>query len=130
MKGFGFGDRSGIELPSETRGLLRAPRNWGATSILSLSSRAPSIAFLALPGFERVRSLGMIGAADLTDEHAGYLGQIGWRVFDEARKRGAYLRPLGSTVYVCPPLTISEGDLETLLATLEESVVAATHAAR
>jgi cell division protein FtsI (penicillin-binding protein 3) len=37
MKGFGFGDRSGIELPSETRGLLRPPRKWGSTSILSLS---------------------------------------------------------------------------------------------
>ena len=37
MKGFGFGDRSGIELPSETRGLLRAPKKWGSTSILSLS---------------------------------------------------------------------------------------------
>ncbi|MDR3734019.1 MAG: penicillin-binding protein [Acidobacteriaceae bacterium] len=37
MKAFGFGDRSGIELPSETRGLLRPPRQWGATSILSLS---------------------------------------------------------------------------------------------
>ncbi len=37
MKGFGFGDRSGIELPSETRGLLQAPRKWGATSILSMA---------------------------------------------------------------------------------------------
>ena len=37
IKGFGFGDRSGIELPSETRGLLRAPKKWGATSILSLA---------------------------------------------------------------------------------------------
>ena len=37
MRGFGFGDRSGIELPSETRGLLRPPRKWGATSILSLA---------------------------------------------------------------------------------------------
>ena len=37
MKGFGFGERSGIELPSETRGLLRAPNKWGATSILSLA---------------------------------------------------------------------------------------------
>lgn len=37
MKGFGFGDRSGIELPSETRGLLRKPRKWGATSIMSLA---------------------------------------------------------------------------------------------
>ena len=37
IKGFGFGDRSGIELPSETRGLLRNPRKWGATSIGSIA---------------------------------------------------------------------------------------------
>lgn len=37
MRGFGFGERSGIELPSETRGLLRPVRKWGATSILSLA---------------------------------------------------------------------------------------------
>jgi len=37
IKGFGFGDRSGIELPSETRGLLRPPHKWGSTSILSIA---------------------------------------------------------------------------------------------
>jgi cell division protein FtsI (penicillin-binding protein 3) len=37
IKGFGFGDRSGIELPSETRGLLRSPKKWDTTSILSLA---------------------------------------------------------------------------------------------
>ncbi len=37
MKAYGFGDRSGVELPSETRGLLRPPRRWGATSIGSLA---------------------------------------------------------------------------------------------
>jgi cell division protein FtsI (penicillin-binding protein 3) len=37
MKAFGFGDRSGIELPSETRGLLRNPKHWGTTSIDSMA---------------------------------------------------------------------------------------------
>ncbi|MDE1177701.1 MAG: penicillin-binding protein [Edaphobacter sp.] len=37
MRNFGFGDRTGIELPSETRGLLRNPRKWDATSIMSLA---------------------------------------------------------------------------------------------
>jgi cell division protein FtsI (penicillin-binding protein 3) len=37
MKAFGFGDRSGIELPSETRGLLRKPTKWDATSFMSLA---------------------------------------------------------------------------------------------
>ena len=37
IKAYGFGERSGIELPSETKGLLQAPHKWGATSILSIS---------------------------------------------------------------------------------------------
>jgi cell division protein FtsI (penicillin-binding protein 3) len=37
MKAYGFGERSGIELPSETRGLLASPRRWGSTSILSMA---------------------------------------------------------------------------------------------
>ncbi len=37
IRAFGFGDRSGIELPSETRGLLRTPRKWDAPSILSIA---------------------------------------------------------------------------------------------
>jgi adenosylmethionine-8-amino-7-oxononanoate aminotransferase len=76
----------------------------------------------ALPGVQRVRSLGMIGAADLDDPNPGYLGGIGWRVYEEGRVRGAFLRPLGSTVYVAPPLTIPEAELEQLLGILEESV--------
>lgn len=88
---------------------------------------APRIAsaFQRLAGYprvQRVRSIGIIGAADLADPREGYLGAVGWRVYEEALKRGAYLRPLGSTVYVCPPLTIEDDDLEHLLAILDESV--------
>jgi adenosylmethionine-8-amino-7-oxononanoate aminotransferase len=83
----------------------------------------------SLPGVERVRSIGMIGAADLAtgsgssgQQGTSYLGSAGWRVYEEARARGAYLRPLGDTVYLCPPLTIEEAELESLLGILEESV--------
>ena len=37
MRAYGFGARSGIELPAETRGILRPTRKWGATSIASLA---------------------------------------------------------------------------------------------
>jgi adenosylmethionine-8-amino-7-oxononanoate aminotransferase len=73
-----------------------------------------------IPGVERVRTLGMIGAADLAE--GGYLGDLGWRVYEEGRRRGAYLRPLGDTVYVCPPLVIDEAELDELLGILEASV--------
>jgi adenosylmethionine-8-amino-7-oxononanoate aminotransferase len=88
----------------------------------------------AIPGVARVRSLGMTGAADLESgpgarrsggTGTSYLGQAGWRVYEEARRRGAYLRPLGDTVYVCPPLVIGERDLDDLLGILEESIRAA-----
>jgi adenosylmethionine-8-amino-7-oxononanoate aminotransferase len=69
----------------------------------------------------RFRTLGAIGACDL-EGSGGYLGERGWKVYEEARRRGAYLRPLGDTVYVCPPLTISESDLDELLGILEASI--------
>ena len=77
-------------------------------------------------GVTATRSIGMIGAADLggAGGNGGYLGGLGWRVYEEARLRGAYLRPLGDTVYVTPPLTIDDADLDTLLAIVEESIIA------
>ncbi|MBX3228284.1 MAG: adenosylmethionine--8-amino-7-oxononanoate transaminase [Labilithrix sp.] len=77
----------------------------------------------ALPGVERVRTQGMIGAADLAGSGSGgYLGEAGWRVYERALERGAYLRPLGDTVYVCPPLVIDDADLDDLLRVLAESI--------
>ena len=36
IRAFGFGERTGIELPAETRGLLRPVKRWGPTSIGSI----------------------------------------------------------------------------------------------
>jgi adenosylmethionine-8-amino-7-oxononanoate aminotransferase len=96
-------------------------------------AKAPKMAaaferLATLPGVARVRSLGMVAALDLAggvQGDQGYLGERGWRVYEEAKKRGAYVRPLGDTVYLCPPLTIPDADLDALLAILEESVAAA-----
>ena len=65
----------------------------------------------------------MIGALDL-DDGGGYLSRAGWRVFDEAKRRGAYLRPLGDVVYVTPSINVPLADLDRLLAIVEESVEA------
>lgn len=85
-----------------------------------------------LDGVSNPRALGMMGALDLAGpaspfegEASDYLGAAGWRVYREARARGAYLRPLGATVYVCPPLVIDEADLERLLSIFGDSVRAA-----
>jgi adenosylmethionine-8-amino-7-oxononanoate aminotransferase len=103
-----------------------------------VATKAPRLAramdrIAKVDGVKRVRSIGMACAADLGQdasaeeslEEAGYLGTAGWRVHAEARKRGAYVRPLGDTVYLCPALTIDDADLEELLAIFEESITAA-----
>jgi adenosylmethionine-8-amino-7-oxononanoate aminotransferase len=78
-------------------------------------------ALAELPSVARSRSLGMIGAVDLTEDE-GYLARAGWRVYDEARSRGAYLRPMGNVVYVTPPLNIEDEVLDRLLAIVRESI--------
>jgi len=81
-------------------------------------------AFAALaerPGVGAYRNIGMIGALDLEGDD-GYLSRAGWEVYEAARKRGAYLRPLGNVVYVCPPLNIPLDDLDELLSIVAGSV--------
>jgi adenosylmethionine---8-amino-7-oxononanoate aminotransferase len=72
------------------------------------------------PGVARPRSLGMVAAVDLGG--GGYGGQAGWRFYQAALRRGLYLRPLGDTVYMCPPFTIGEAELERLLDGFMESL--------
>jgi len=76
-----------------------------------------------IPGVESARSLGMIGALDLSGAR-GYLERAGWRVYEQALRRGAYLRPLGNVVYVTPPLTISDPELDELLGIVQDSLSA------
>jgi len=77
----------------------------------------------ALPAVARTRNRGMIGALDLAGDD-GYLAQAGWRIYDEARRRGAYLRPMGNVVYVAPPLNIDDDVLVELLGIVADSIEA------
>ncbi|NTX64629.1 adenosylmethionine--8-amino-7-oxononanoate transaminase [Myxococcus sp. CA051A] len=73
-----------------------------------------------LPGLVRPRAIGMVGAVDLGG--GGYLASSGWRVYEAARRRGLYLRPLGDTVYIAPALNIPDAALDELLAGVEDSL--------
>ncbi|ABF87044.1 putative adenosylmethionine-8-amino-7-oxononanoate aminotransferase [Myxococcus xanthus DK 1622] len=74
----------------------------------------------SIPGLVRPRAVGMVGAVDLGG--GGYLARGGWRVYEAARRRGLYLRPMGDTVYIAPALTISDEALEELLSGVEASL--------
>ena len=64
----------------------------------------------------------MVGI-DLGDHDAAL--RMGHRVTVEARERGAFVRPLGNTVVLMPPLSISEDELRELVAIAAESIAGA-----
>ncbi len=56
------------------------------------------------------RARGALAAFDL-DVPGGYLADAGPRIAAAALERGAFVRPLGSVVYLAPPLTIGDDAL-------------------
>jgi adenosylmethionine-8-amino-7-oxononanoate aminotransferase len=77
----------------------------------------------AMPEVAEVRQRGFMVGLDLGD-HDDSL-RMGHRVTIEARKRGAFIRPLGNTVVLMPPLSISERELRELVGIARESIGAA-----
>jgi adenosylmethionine-8-amino-7-oxononanoate aminotransferase len=77
----------------------------------------------AMPEVTEVRQRGFMVGIDL-GEHDPAL-RMGHRVTLAARERGALVRPLGDTVVLVPPLSISTEDLSRLLAIVAESIAAA-----
>jgi len=73
----------------------------------------------------RFRGCGMVAAVDLRGPDGGALDpalRTGYRVYREAVRRGALLRPLGDTLYLFPPLNCPRGDLDRMVAVLADSV--------
>jgi adenosylmethionine-8-amino-7-oxononanoate aminotransferase len=77
----------------------------------------------AMPEVAEVRGRGFMVGIDL-GAHDPAL-RMGHRVTLEARGRGAIVRPLGDTVVLVPPLSISEDELEELLDIVAASIEAA-----
>ncbi len=81
----------------------------------------------AMREVSEVRQRGFMVGIDL-GEHDPAL-RMGHRVTLEARERGALVRPLGDTVVLVPPLSISEADLGRLLDITVDSIEAACRTA-
>ncbi len=77
----------------------------------------------AMTEVAEVRQKGFMVGLDLGD-HDDAL-RMGHRVTIEARRRGAFIRPLGNTVVLMPPLTISEDELRELVGIAGEAIQAA-----
>lgn len=68
------------------------------------------------------RQLGTITAFDISTEQNGYLADIALPLRDACRKRGALVRPLGSTVYIMPPYCATQSDLNKTYVAIADAI--------
>jgi adenosylmethionine-8-amino-7-oxononanoate aminotransferase len=100
-----------------------------------LEKLKPKIAFLSeslsecaqLEHVGNIRQCGLAAGIELVEDKATkraypWEQKVGIRVCLEARKHGIFSRPLGNTVVVFPPLTITRDELELLMYGLEQAI--------
>ena len=80
------------------------------------------------PSVHEVRRVGFMTGIDLGEHPLAF--RAGHRVTLEARRRGALVRPLGDTVVLMPPLSITDTDLRRLVAITAEAIDAAVSPVR
>ena len=91
-------------------------------------SHRPRLQILAgHPLVRRPRLLGTIAAFDLRGPQ-GYLQPAGRELQRLCLAQGVYLRPLGSVVYLMPPLVISAAELDRCYAVLQQGLAQLTPA--
>lgn len=78
------------------------------------------------PGVGSVRQRGVMAGIDLVDPLTGAPYdpslQMGYKVCQKARERGAILRPLGDTLVINPPLAIQDAELTALVRSAAEAM--------
>lgn len=62
--------------------------------------------------FVNVRQIGTIAALDIVANDAGYMANIGPRLYQSFLARGLLIRPLGNTIYVMPPYCCGDSELD------------------
>lgn len=85
--------------------------------------------FRALDCVGDIRHVGMIGVVEIvkdknTKETHPFEERIGIKIYKEALKRGAIIRPLGNIIYFMPPYVITEEEIKTLTDIAYDSIKA------
>ncbi|MGD9665450.1 MAG: aminotransferase class III-fold pyridoxal phosphate-dependent enzyme, partial [Novosphingobium sp.] len=75
-----------------------------------------------LSGVSNARQCGTIIALEAGGDDAAYLSDVGPRLLARFREADMLLRPLGNTVYVMPPYSITEADLANVHAVIASAV--------
>jgi adenosylmethionine-8-amino-7-oxononanoate aminotransferase len=98
----------------------------GRVSALAPQLRAGVESLAARRGYlHGVRACGFVAAVDVCAAEGTPLDparRTGYAIYREAVRRGALLRPLGDTMYLCPPLTSTPAEIDQMTAILADSL--------
>ncbi len=70
--------------------------------------------------FANLRQIGTIAALDIVAKDAGYLADIGPRLYRGFLACGLLVRPLGNTIYIMPPYCSTASDLDLVYDAIDE----------
>lgn len=100
--------------------LLEAPETTARIKAIERRHRAWVQRLVDHPYLRRPRALGTIVAVDLDTEEIGYSAAIVPRLKAFFLGRGLLIRPLGPTIYLLPPLCVTDEQLEQAYHAIEE----------
>lgn len=72
------------------------------------------------PRFANIRQIGTIAALDTVASDAGYMADIGPRLYQGFLDRGLLVRPLGNTLYIMPPYCATSAELDEVYDAIRE----------
>ncbi|MBX2798376.1 MAG: adenosylmethionine--8-amino-7-oxononanoate transaminase [Myxococcales bacterium] len=93
-------------------------------SAIETTYQAHLPALAALPRVKNARVLGDVMAFDVQGGPGGYYDPVGRRICDAVFGEGLYVRPLGNTVYLVPPLCTTPDEIAWAMQRLTEATAA------
>ena len=105
---------------------------YAGSKICRYVNRMNTLLYAALEGLMdqrtdvvNLRSVGLVAAVDVIGKDGkpfDWKSRTGFQIFQQAVELGAWLRPLGDTIYIFPPLNIDEHDMLTIVDILRKSL--------
>lgn len=79
--------------------------------------------FRKLKGITRINRIGTIISLEIEQNQSGYHSSIRNKLYNAFINKGFLLRPLGNVVYILPPYTITESELDSIYNVIMEELV-------
>ena len=79
--------------------------------------------FSKLKGVKKINRIGTILSLEIEQNEEGYYSSVRDKLYHTFLSKGFLLRPLGNVVYILPPFTITESELDSIYNVIMEGLI-------